>query len=266
MFGVYAMVKQDTIKLVLQGKSITLDDVALAFVNLRDLLEGIARDLNLEAAIRWEIAEIKKSSVALSARGIAANGDESIVPACVDRYDEVWTAAGLRQLHKYPRYIAEPAANILATIKRSVTGVKVETANASLQLDEEIPPVLGFVGTPPCLPAISQVRGTVQLISRTKRRSLRFTMTDALTGRVVSCRVAENRESILRRAWGRDVVVEGIVNRDPINGRPITIDEISSLKMIRKPKAGTWRQAIGAVKPNLNLMTSAQAVRKVRDA
>src|SRR5690606_8099939 len=74
------------------------------------------------------------------------------------------------------------------------------------------------------------VRGRIESMSR--RGRLQFTLYDALTDRGVQCYLAAGMEDAMREVWGKLAIVEGIVHRDPVYGRPITVREVRGITII----------------------------------
>jgi len=107
------------------------------------------------------------------------------------------------------------------------------------------------------------VTGRIQTV--TNRRGLRFTLYDVVHDRAVSCYLAEGREDVMLGAWGKFAVVEGLVRRNPETGRPVSIRQISDVTVRAEGGPNDYLGARGAV-PGPFLMTSEEAVRRVRDA
>ena len=113
-------------------------------------------------------------------------------------------------------------------------------------------------------PSYGAIQGRIQTLSN--RGALRFTVYDLLYDRAVGCYISEVKEELLRNAWGRLAFIEGLVARDPINGRPLAVRQVSNISLLREPPdAPNYEDARGAG-PSLTKLSPEDAIRRVRDA
>ena len=108
------------------------------------------------------------------------------------------------------------------------------------------------------------IQGRVQTLSN--RGSLRFMLYDMLNNKAVSCYITSGKEEIMRDIWGKMAVVEGLVTRDPVNGRPISIRHVRNIIPQSEPYIGLDYQASRGVSPSLNGLSPEEAIRRLRDA
>jgi hypothetical protein len=110
-------------------------------------------------------------------------------------------------------------------------------------------------------PAYGAVSGQVETLAR--RNSLRFVLYDVLHNKAVSCYVAEGEEEKMRDIWGKFVTVEGIVTRDPLDGRPSSVRQITSI--VKRPERQiSYRDARGA--SPYSAVSPEDLIGRVRDA
>jgi hypothetical protein len=121
-------------------------------------------------------------------------------------------------------------------------------------------PVAPFVPTADSYGAIT---GRVQTL--TNRGGLRFALYDTLHDRAVSCYLAEGHESIMRDMWGRLASVEGLIRRDPITGRPLTIRDIRQIEPLPE-HAPQALEAVRGISPSPQGLRAEDAIRRLRDA
>jgi hypothetical protein len=113
-------------------------------------------------------------------------------------------------------------------------------------------------------PSLGGIQGRVQSLSN--RGGLRFTVYDLLYDRAVGCYVAEGKEELLRNIWGKLAVVEGMITRDPVNGRPLSIRQVSNITPIPDPSSAHEYTDARAAVPSLVGLSPEEAIRRIRDA
>ena len=69
----------------------------------------------------------------------------------------------------------------------------------------------------------------------------------------------------MREAWGKIVLVEGIIHRDPDSGRATTVRNVHNVKIVRELERGAWRRAIGAARGFLGDELPEDVIRRSRD-
>ena len=113
-------------------------------------------------------------------------------------------------------------------------------------------------------PSFGAIQGRIQTLSN--RGTLRFTVYDLLYDKAVGCYISEGREQLLRNVWGRLASIEGLVTRDPINGRPLAVRQVRNISLVQgSPDAPNYEDARGAG-PSLTKLSPEDAIRRVRDA
>jgi len=140
-------------------------------------------------------------------------------------------------------------------VNGNVTAVRFETADSDIVVSER-PEILVLP------PAFSAVEGRIQTL--TNRYSLRFTLFDFLHDRAVNCYLHEGQETIIREAWGRRAVVEGVVTRDAESGRPTSVRNISSIAILPDNMSG-YQEARGIVPVPDGAPSPEIIIRRLRD-
>jgi len=95
--------------------------------------------------------------------------------------------------------------------------------------------------------AYGGVQGRVQTL--TNRGGLRCTLYDTLFDRAVSCYLEQGHEDIMRDVWGRVAVVEGLVSRDQITGRPQVVRGVRNVTVVRQTRSDAWTSTRGILPP-----------------
>ncbi len=110
-------------------------------------------------------------------------------------------------------------------------------------------------------PSFGAIQGRVQSLSN--RGTLRFTVYDLLYDKAVGCYIAEGKEELLLNTWGRLALIEGLITRDPINGRPLAVRQVSNIIPLQEPPAApNYEEARGAA-PSLTTLSPEDATRRV---
>jgi hypothetical protein len=255
----------DTITLVLSGE-VVLEDFAAGLSRLSDLVDALATETRA-AGVTWIIDDLEKSSALATIRGI---GETNSVERVVRAYAEVGAAMEEGRPIPYSGPVLAAATGLRAILGPRVESIRFETPEreatirAGPQRGEEVTPETDrqSLAARPAPAAYGAVEGRVQTLSN--RGSLRFTLYDLLHDKAVSCYLREGHESIMRDAWGHLATVEGWVSRDPLDGRPVAVRQITKVTVKPEP-TGSYRDARG-VAPSLSGLLPEQAIRRLRNA
>ncbi len=71
---------------------------------------------------------------------------------------------------------------------------------------------------------------------------------------------------MIRGVWGRRVVVEGWISRDPLTGQAINIREIDAVVVLNAVEPGSYKQARGVLRDGTSDEEVSQIIQRVRDA
>jgi hypothetical protein len=238
-------VSERTLTLALHGE-VSLDDFATAVQHWRGLIDSLTTNAAQGNEVHWVISELAASSAIMTAR---AEGAEEAVSLVSDDYLSLGRALASRSTPDFPREVLDDAYGLSGMINGSIDFIRFETAdddaiitsNFNVVIEAALTPE---IGTPPPA-AIGAVQGRIQTL--TNRHGLRFTLFDSLYDKAVGCYLTEGQEEIMRDVWGRTAVVEGVVNRDPSSGRPLTIRHVRNVSGVDEVSPDAFRLARGAV-------------------
>lgn len=246
----------DTVTLRLGGE-VPLAQFAIAVSRFDVLVRALSKEIASDAAIEWLVDDLEWSSAIATVRG------HSEMPSAVRRvvvaYGDVGGALAAGQPIPFSSTVAEAARAITSVLNGRVKSVDFETALAEYTIVAAAPkPTVA-----PVVQAYGAVTGRIQTL--TNRGSLRFTLYDLLYDRAVSSYLQEGREEIMRDAWGRLAVVEGLVQRDAVSGRPLSIRQVTAVTPVEEGAPTDYLQARGAA-PSLSGLSPEAAIRRLRDA
>lgn len=254
----------DTATLALHG-DVSLEAFADAIAHFHSLIAA----LSLEASatdVEWEVDALEYSSAITTVRGIPRNGStQEHVERVVRSYLEVGRALEHGTTVPYPKRVSTPAQGITELLAwRRVEAIRFETAEADAIVRYrprvEVPEPEALEPTS----AYGAVTGRVQTL--TSRIQLRFTLYDHIHDRAVSCYLAEGRESMMRQMWDRVATVEGVVTRDPISGRPLTVRNVANITPLHEAEPWEYERAKGALPYKEGDLSPEEAIRRLRDA
>lgn len=238
----------DTLTLALHG-DVSLDAFAEAVARWRGLVESITRETSPDSDLTWMISDLASGSATVTARAIGSN--EDIAPV-TRAYLAVGRALATGHADDLPRAVRDDAVGLATIIKLhgEVEYIRFETAEADTIITTNWDALLerAIASTVPAveLPAAhGGVQGRIQTL--TSRNGLRFTLYDTLFDRAVGCYLTEGQEEIMRDVWGQTAVVEGVVTRDPLTGRPLTIRRVVNVTGVREVPPDAYLLARGVI-------------------
>lgn len=262
----------DTVTLALSGE-VPFERFAEAVKRFYDLVNGLTMETGASDVV-WIMEDLNVGSALATTRGL---GSVDKVEAVVRRYGEVGVELeeGKKLSPTYSPKVRRAAYGLrripggriesvrLETPEREAILRPIERAAEQSKLIRMTPAPLEGAVILHATAAFGAIEGRVQTLS--SRGGLRFTLYDTLNDKAVSCYLSEGYESIMRDAWGRLAIVEGLVSRDPLTGRPLVIRRVRDVKVLPEPGPGSYRDARGAA-PSLTGLLAEQAIRRLRDA
>ena len=244
----------NTMTLALSG-DIPFGAFATAIGSFSALVDALGREFDAREGVEWFVEALERSSAIATIRG------ESEIPEKVEKvvagFTEVGRALELGRAVPYSANVARHAYNIVQVLDGHITSVRFETAQ-----EEHIvasPPSQRVI---PLRPAYGALEGRIQTLR--SRWGLRFTLYDVLYDRAVSCYLEVGMEPIMREAWGKRAIIEGLVTRDPSTGRPITIRRISDVRLLDE-SVGDYRRARGIMQVPDDAPKPEEVIRRLRD-
>ncbi|MEX2387534.1 MAG: hypothetical protein WD534_06615 [Phycisphaeraceae bacterium] len=253
-----------------------LRKVVDAFVDLVDILSSkTSPDLPLE----W-IAEVKGGSVELAGRGVHdTDARRHAYERTVEEYDRLGEDICSDRFDRHPPEIVRAVHLMTSMINGRIPRGRMLVGEHEWEIKKPTPDLPEIEADDVSISELepsSPIR--LQDYTRTSVRAkvancggderlLIVTLVEIRTGRKIRGYPAKKYRKIFGECWinEQSLVVEGTLNRH--SSKP-TIFNITHVEKINEAGPGGWRQAIGCAPrhPDGTKLTSAEAVRKVRDA
>ena len=267
----------NTVTLVLDGE-VPLQEFSKAIVAFNELVKALSVEAG--GGLDWVMQDLQVSSALASALAI---GEEPKIEAVVTSYETVAQALEENTEIPYSEPVRVAANKIVSIEDHRIKAVRFETAKreSTVHLAPIAPIKAGDVqmvsaarpqskrftsklSARAVIPAYGAIQGRIQTLS--SRGALRFTLYDLLYDKAVSCYLAEKKRELIRDSWGSLAIVEGIVSRDPITGRPLSIRQVSEITPMKESESHVdYRQARG-IAPSITGLSPEDAIRRIRDA
>jgi hypothetical protein len=252
-------VANDSVTLFLDGAP-TLDDYAHALDALRALLSAITERVAGPISVEWRVDTLEASSALTTLRGEAEN--MAVVEEAAATYLDVGRKLAQRQ--EVDAHYQRSTNMLLTVLTARVPSLRIETDLDDVTITlptDQLADVVQLRPTPQQKAQIGAVEGRIETMSR--RRGLRFVLFDSAFDKAVTCYLDPGQEDLMRDAWGRLAIIEGMVKRDPTSGRPTTVRQVTAVHLLDEGERGGWRRARGA-QPDAE--PSEDRIRRIRDA
>lgn len=249
---------RETVTLALNsGSDVSVSDFAQALVHFDRLIKALSNAHTGRGTppIDWQLERLAMGSAVLT-----AGADHPQAPAVKEGYLRVGRALKDNETLPYGKRVQDPAKDLLRMLTNGVREIRFETSEdeAVLRSSDERKPV-----AVPLAVSMGAVEGVVEVLS--SRRGLRFNLYDTLFDRPVSCYVRDDAGDLLRDIWGKRVIVEGRVSRDPA-GHPVAVRDIREITRVPQAPPGSWRRARAAIPARPGSPRPEEVLRRVRDA
>lgn len=230
--------QNDTLTLALEG-DVSLEDFAKAMENFSALVNGLTAEIARDASIEWVVDALAGGSAIATVKGDTDSPDK--LYAIVSAYSIVGNSLKTRQVIPYPDRVKTPALNLTKLLDGKITSLRFETASEDIIIESQ------YKTDHPLQPsyAYGRLKGTIHTVS--DRRGIHFTLYDVLFDRPINCYAKTGQEELVRKYWGKKVFVSGTVARDPENGRPFAIRDVTEIQ-VAESKPGGFRRAQGVLK------------------
>lgn len=254
---------KNTVTLALNGE-VSLEDFAKAIGEFLRLIKSLGTDVAKDVPIDWWIDSLEVGSTIATARGVSeTETGTSAVEEVVRAYEKVGKALQRGEQAGFSEAVQSSACAIINLISGRIRSVRFETDEMDAEISNPIAPL------EEARPKLSEtsygaVQGRVQNLSN--QGHLRFTLYRTLDDRPVSCYLEPGSEDLMRKAWGKLAIVQGLVRRDPKTGQPTTVRQVKKVEILPEGKPGSWRDAFGVARGCLDGMSPEEAIRKIRDA
>lgn len=271
--------QNDSATLVLNGQ-ILLPDFSRAVAGFDRIVSDLNSDFAKGHSIEWAMdgldsskADAKDGRALATARGLwKSEEDLAAVESVVEAYERFGSAMqNPLEMQHFSMSLQKAGKDLRAILNGHVKSFRFETARTDIDVYAiEAPSSDGArIEAPVKGPLFIQqesygaIRGRIESLSR--RQGLRFTLYDANDDLPVSCYLAAGQEAKLRDAWGRVAIVEGLLRREPVSGRPTTIREITEIRVLPELDKWDFARARGATGWKPGDMPAEKAIRLVRD-
>lgn len=233
---------ETTLTFELQGETIPLSVFAEAVTHFTQLVAALSRDVAGKAALDWIIDDLSVGSALIATRSTAERA--------ADVENAYETVARALERHEEPPFspaVKKEASALTALLDGHVEALLMQTARDDRIIrkpDFENGVKVLFDKTAQKI-AHGGVQGRIETLGR--RPGLRFTLYDSVYDKPVSCYLAQGYEDIMRNAWGKIAIVEGLVTRDPLTGRPTSVRQVRNVMLIEEGERKAYKRARGAI-------------------
>ena len=225
------------------------------------LIAELSSEINRGVRIEWFVDDLMPGSAKATARG--ESEDEETVSEVVREYMVIAHDLQSHRRIGYSMKLRRHARALVSVVKvkPKVRAIRFLTAEDDVTIGSED---RNDQPRPALLRAYGAIEGRVQTLS--SRRGLAFTLYDSQFDKAVSCYLRDGQESLIEDKWNHPAVVEGIVSRDPITGRPVAIRHITGVTRLPDSIEGDYRDARGIFKMLPDDERPEVTLRRLRDA
>jgi len=181
------------------------------------------------------------------------------VERVVRAYAAVGRALELREVIPYSSRVANAARRLTSVLNGEITSIRFETdsdaATVTTGASDQSRAYLAAFGA---------IEGRIETLR--SRHRLSFTLYDSLNDQAVYCSLRPEQAELVRDAWGRRVVVEGWVKREPSTGRPVEISPVENITILPEVVPGSYRRARGIAPAPADAPSTKDLIRRLRDA
>jgi hypothetical protein len=245
-----------TLTLVLGG-DVPLDLFAESMVRFQRLVDALTDEVSGEAKIAWVVDELVAGNAVATVRGEADHAED--IARVVRAYAAVGRALERHEVIPYSPRVADAARKLTSVLNGKITSIRFET-----ERDEATVTTGAADQLRAYLAAFGAIEGRVETLR--SRRRLSFTLYDSLNDQAVYCLLRPDQAELVRDAWGRRVVVEGWIKREPTTGRPVEIDPVDRIEILPEVVPGSFRRARAVAPARPDTPRSDVVIRRLRDA
>ncbi|MBA3360246.1 MAG: hypothetical protein H0T94_02040 [Acidimicrobiia bacterium] len=246
------------IGLTLNG-TVHIDEFAKAVVALRELIEGLTKELAPNSTIEWRIDYLSASSADVLLVGEAPPEERQILEVVVDGYRRTGQALELGETVPF-KSARKPAQRLRDLINTNIESIDL-TAGADVATISQLPMTLK---APVYVESFGVIIGKLQTLS--SAHGYRAVILDHVTGHAVRISLDETQKGEAHDLWDEIVAAQGMIRRNRYTGLPQSMREITRL-IRREPVApGAYRSAAGVAPRPEGAPNAEEAVRRIRDA
>lgn len=248
--------------------TVTLDRFASAIDAWRTALVDISKEVGQEHILGIYIEDLTSGSALV----ISSIMFDAEVPAqqFTSDFTKVGTRARGEKVVDFPKSL-QKAANLLRSVAAAdPSGITIASDTADVlifpTIDRKTESLVSreLIPSSPSVETYGAMRGRLQSVS--SRSGLKAVLYDDLFDKAVRCSLTKEQHETVRELWDKHVVVEGLIRRDRITGRPLSMSNIWNIREDeRDPTSLAWLKAFGVlagVEPDVPVEES---IRKVRN-
>jgi hypothetical protein len=240
--------------------------------NFRVLLDGLAEVVAGGYRIDWQIVQLREGSAVTAVRGVAESS-EAVLNVTM-ALDAIGESLERGEALPYGGSVQTAALSLTRLVNGQVSAVRLKAAEREYVLAGS--PTIGHprINPPREDLALEQARTPVEAFGAVEgtistlidRGRLRFTLYDQWNNRV-TCYLESDQHDEVASLWGRRVVVEGRVKRNPRDGNSISVSRITRITPLSEyEEPGSWQQARGSIPRGSDTPRAEDVIRRLRDA
>lgn len=192
---------------------------------------------------------------------------EEIASAFSQDYNRVGVQVRDGNILDFPANLKKPVKNLReAALMDGTSGLTLSSDEVDILIRPDAWRESQFVG--PSRRVQTEAIGVVigKLQSLTSRSALKVTVYDIINDKAVRCVLTDEQHELARDLWDSDVIVEGLVRRDPVTGRPLSIRDVRSIKPTQSRVDNyAWMKARGALSRIQPESSSEDLIRQARN-
>ena len=199
-------------------------DLVKTFSGFQKLLDTLAQEIGAGATIEWTTGNLKGGSAEVTISGVSENME--VVEKAVEATRSIFTNMSRNRPIPYSDYVAKQAKMLTHVINGKISEISVKAGENEARITERIE----VEDTGQKTYSHDSVKGTIDTLLR--HNSLRFALYDSLFGKLVTCHASRSQEEEMRQAWGKTVIVSGLVGRNIVTGKPVDIRGIREIAIV----------------------------------
>ncbi len=230
--------KDDRVTLELKG-TVPLDLFATAMSGFAGLINALTAEVAAGVKVDWVVDELSAGSAFASFAGEST--DTAAVHRIVNAYETTGSALRKGEPIPYSERVRQEASKITGLLNGKVTEIRFQEIPVSTPHDGGAQSAVADETKP--IVALGAVEGVVQTV--TSRHALRFTLYDTVNDKAVNCFLNPAQHDMMAEYFDKRAIVQGLVTRNAVTGRPTEIRHISKVELVEGPT--DYRRARGVL-------------------
>lgn len=232
----YADMVSNNLTLSMKG-DIPFRDLVKTFLGFQKLLDTIAQEIGAGSVIEWATEDLKGGSAQVTINGLSE--DMGNVVKTVEATDLIFTRLSQNRTIPYSDNIVRQAKTLTHVINGKVEEISITAGDNETRITERV----DLDAPRNKIYSRDAIKGVIDTLQR--HRAFKFVLYDSLFGGAVTCYVSPKQEDEMREAWGKTVMVSGLVGRNSNTGKPIDIKNIWEISIVKDVPPGSYGDARG---------------------